>query len=235
MRAISKDDDWFRVGNYIVLWGDEEHRDLEGWGSDAINPDGTKGEFFTKNTQLESPYTRIGRVIVDYEHGLGKVKDGADAPGRDDPLGYVDWSTAKADDTGLWAERALDRHNAYMKWFRVLIEEGKVGTSSEAIPESVEKAPNGEIIRWGLKRDTLTFEPMEWRNATENVIRAAKALGILPEQGEPPDDPPLPDEQIEPEPEPEPEASPEAAKAAVDAAKVRARVLLELIEQTKEL
>jgi hypothetical protein len=222
LKAISKDDDWMRVGNYIVLYGNEQSRDLEGWASDAVNPDGTKGEFFTKQTQLESPYTRIGRVVLDYEHGLGKAKDGEGAPGRDDPLGYVDWSTAKAEPRGLWVERALDRHNAYMEFLEVLIAEGKVGTSSEAIPDDVEKAPNGEITRWPIKRDTLTIEPMEWRNKTENVIRAAKALGLLP------------DEQIEPEPEPEPEAPPEAAQAAVGAAKAKVAALLERIAKTKE-
>lgn len=219
LKALATDDDWLRVGNYIFLYGDEQSRDLEGYGSDAVNPDGTRGEFFTAKTVVESPYTRIGRVVLDYEHGLGKAKDGDDAPGRDDPLGYVDWSTAKAERRGLWVERALDRHNRYMEFLEVLIAEGKVGTSSEAIPDGVEKAPNGEITRWPLRRDTLTFEPMEWRNKTENVIRAAKALGLLP-----------PDEQIEPEPE----APAEGAKASLGAAKVRARVLLELLEQLKE-
>ena len=202
LKAISTDEDWMRVANYLVLWGDEQRRDLEGWGSNAINPDGSKGEFFTAKTVLNSPYTRIGRIVVDYEHGQGKAKDGKGAPGPDDPLGYVDWSTAKADERGLWVERALDRHNAYMQWLELLISKGVIGTSSEAIPDEVEKAANGEITRWPIRRDTLTLEPMEWRNKRENIVRAAKALGVeLPED-------------IAPEPEAPPEAVTTAAGAA---------------------
>jgi hypothetical protein len=80
-----------------------------------------------------------------------------------------------------------------------------VGNSSEAIPEGVQKADDGAITHWPLKRDTLTVTPMEWRMAKENVLRAAKALGII--------------ETDTKTQEAEPEADPSAAsvvKASVD-------------------
>jgi len=198
LKTISRDDEVMRCGNYIVLFGDESRRDLEGIASANKNGDGTLGEFFTERTELESGYTKTGRLLMDWEHG----RDGAeDAPGEDDPLGYVDWSTAKTDTRGVWVERALFRHNEYVKWLEELIDAGIVSTSSEAIPGKVRKAESGEIVRWPLRRDTLTVTPMEWRNKTENVIRAAKALGIDIANAPPP-----------------PEAEPEGAKASASAA-----------------
>ena len=204
LKAISRDDEVMRCGNYIVLFGDETRRDLEGIASANKNGDGTLGEFFTERTELESSYTKTGRLLMDWEHGRDEAED---APGEDDPLGYVDWSTMKADRRGVWVERALFRHNEYVKWLEELIDAGIVGTSSEAIPSKVRKADSGEITRWPLRRDTLTVTPMEWRNKTENILQAFKALGIpMPAQDDTANDPPPP--------EAEPEADTSAASAA---------------------
>jgi len=231
LKAISQTDDELRVGNYIVLF---DGRDLEGIkpGSTEVvwrNPDGSRGEFFTKSTDLESSYTATGRVHLDYEHGMGKRIDGDGAPGRDDILGYVDWTTKRVDDRGVWVERALNRHNEYMRWVETLIEAGVVGTSSEAVEGGVEKSADGSIVRWPLRRDTLTITPMEWRNKTENVVQAFKALGVpVPSDNQPVAEP---EPATEATPSPEPEASPEAdaatqQRAAVDVAKARARLQL---------
>ncbi len=171
LKAVEQTDDLLWVGNYIVLFGG---RDLEGIASPHKNGDGTVGEYFTPETQLESTYTKSGRVYVDWEHSQDPSPD---APGNDDEvLGYVDWSTAKADEKGIWAKRALYRHREYMKFLEQLIADGVISTSSEAIPKKVKKAADGEIVRWPLKRDTLTVTPMEWRNKSENVIAALKGL-----------------------------------------------------------
>jgi hypothetical protein len=216
LKAISRTDDELRVGNYIVLFNG---RDLEGIrpGTTEIewrNPDGSHGEYFTKSTVLDSPYTAMGRFAVDVEHGLARQRYGKDAPGRDDILGYVDWSTKKVDDAGVWVERALDTHNWYMQWIETLIEAGVVGTSSEAMPDKIQKAADGAITIWPLERDSLTITPMEWRNKGENVVAALKALGLVPND--------TADET-------EPEAQPEDAQASVDAAKARLRLELELL------
>lgn len=203
LKAVSKTDDELRVANYIVVF---DGRDLEGIASDAKNADGTVGEHFTKSTAFDSPYTDTGHLLIDWEHGQGKKVDGAIAPGPDDIFGFVDWKTAEIDSGGVWVERVLNRRNKYMQFLESLIDAGLIGSSSEAIPEQVEKKADGEIAKWPLRRDTFTVSPMEPRMMTENVIRAAKALGI----------------QIGPN-ETEPKAQPEVDNtSAVEAAKVRA-------------
>lgn len=215
LKAVGQDDDLLFVANYIVLFGG---RDAEGILSKRRNADGSIGEFFTPETQLESTYTKSGRVYLDWEH----LQDPSpDAPGNDDEvLGYVDWSTAKADETGVWVKRALYRHREYMKFLEQLIADGVIGTSSEAVAKKIKKATDGEIIRWPIRRDTLTVTPMEWRNKSENVIAALKGLAEYV---------PAIKSALHLA-TPEPEAAPEAAKAAVAAARVKASSTLAEIE-----
>jgi HK97 family phage major capsid protein len=172
LKTVSMTDDELRVANYIVLFGG---RDLE-------------GEFFTSETDFESDYTKTGRLLVDWEHGFAPEGE----PQRDNPLGYVDWDTAKADVTGLFVERVLSRRNQYMQYIKELIDAGLIGNSTEAVASAVEKTEDGEIKRWGLKRDTFTVAPMEPRMLSENALQAYKALGLA---------------------ELEPEAAPEGVKA----------------------
>ena len=114
LKIINKSDDELRVANYMVLFG----------GKDLFE------EFFTDDTNFDSSYTKTGRLLVDWEHGLADEGE----PQRDDVLGYVDWTTATKDETGLWVERVLDRRNEYMQHLERLIEADLVGNSSEAIP-----------------------------------------------------------------------------------------------------
>jgi hypothetical protein len=98
-------------------------------------------------------------------------------------LGYVDMKTAVRDKVGLWVKRVLNRRNRYMQGLEVLIRHGLVSTSSEPVPGAVAKAADGHIVRWPLKRDTLTVTPMEPRMADQNVLLALKAIGFnFPEE-----------------------------------------------------
>jgi hypothetical protein len=170
LKAVSRTDDQLIVENHIVLFGG---RDLEGKVNDRANPDGSRGEFFSKATDLRSAYTNTGVLYVDWEHGQG----GKAEPQEDDIIGFVDWTTAKADDEGILVRRILDRRNRFIQMIEPLIEEGMIGTSSEAVPQGVTKADTGEITRWPLRRDTLTVTPMEPRMLSANALAAAKALG----------------------------------------------------------
>jgi len=215
LKAISATDDELRVANYIVLFGG---RDLEGIASANVNPDGTKGEYFTPETQLESAYTKAGTLFVDWEHSQGELGD--------ELLGVVDWKTARIDDAGVFVERVLNRRSAYVRWLEGLISDGLIGTSSEAVSDEVEKAADGRITRWPLRRDTLTVQPMEPRMLQENHIQAFKALGI---------ELPALDDNVADEPEPA-EVEPEASKDAVSIAKAKARceqILISLMEGSK--
>lgn len=172
LKAISKTDDALRVANYIVLFGG---RDLEGIGSTRKNQDGTIGEFFGQDVELKSAYTDNGQLYVDWEHGRDPEGAGLDA---DEVLGYVDWKTAVKDDKGWFVERVLNRRSKYVQWLEELIEAGLVGNSTEPVQKGIEKKENGEIVKWPLKRDTLTVMPMEPRMLTENMVTAMKALHI---------------------------------------------------------
>jgi HK97 family phage major capsid protein len=180
LKFIRLEDDEFRVGNYMVLFGG---RDLSGFKFDGkqfrpfkSNPDGSSGEYFTEKTDFESPYTKTGRLYVDFEHGLGKAIFGDDAPGRDDILGYVDWSTAKRDQKGLWVERALFLRDKYVDALKKFVEAGLLGSSVEAVPGKVKIKNNGEIERWALKRDSISVIPADPRMLGENGLAVLKSL-----------------------------------------------------------
>lgn len=177
LKAVGQTDTELIVENYIVLFGG---RDLSGIANKDKNEDGTVGEFFTKNTELESPYTKsVGRLPITWEHGeYGEQGE----PGRHEALGYVDWKSAKIDDTGVFVQRVLDRRNRYIKMLEELIKQRLIGSSSEAIPGEVQKGPNGELLRWLLSGDALTVAPMEPRNLSSNTLATIKALvevGVL--------------------------------------------------------
>jgi len=157
LKALSKSQNDIVVGNYIVLFG----------GKDLA------GEFFTKNTRFESGYTDLGMLYVDFEHGLDP-----DSTGMDDSqvLGFVDWKTAKTDDTGIFVERVLNRRAKYVDLLVEMIDAGFVGNSSEAVRGKTMRQRGGEITQWPLKRDTLTVTPMEPRMVSSNIIAAAKSL-----------------------------------------------------------
>lgn len=157
LKAISRTDDELRVANYIVLFGG---RDLT-------------GEYFTPQTRIESSYTKSGILHVDFEHGLDPDKIGMTAH---DVLGYVDWKTAKVDETGIFVERVLSRQGRYMAHLETLIDAGMVGNSSEAIRGKTKRLETGEIIEWPLLRDTLTFTPAEPRMLKGNTLKAARQL-----------------------------------------------------------
>lgn len=174
LRVIRRDDETITVGNYVLTYGKP---DLEGHGSNRVNPDGTKGEYFTADTKWTSPYTDSGKIHVDWEHG--EDVDAPELAGEHGILGYADMSTAKSDERGLFLERVLTRRNKYVEWLTALIEAGKVGTSSQAIRGRTKRADDGFIEQWPLYRDSLTVNPMQWENVGElpsHVIESLKAL-----------------------------------------------------------
>ncbi len=157
LKTLSKTENDLVVGNYIVLFG----------GRDLV------GEYFTKNTILDSAYTDIGTMYVDFEHGLDPDQMGMD---ENSVLGIVDWKSARFDDKGVFVERTLNRRARYVDLLAELIDAGVMGTSSQAIRGKVSKNNDGEITQWPLQRDSLTITPMEPRMVSENILTAAKSL-----------------------------------------------------------
>lgn len=157
LKTVSKTDDELRVANYMILFG----------GRDVT------GEYFTASTEIESPYTKSGMIHVDFEHGIDPDDVGMDSH---EVLGYIDWKTARIDDTGVFVERVLNRRARYMDRIEPLIDAGMLGTSSEAIKGATEKTKDGQITKWPIMRDSLTFTPAEPRMIGSNALRAAKSL-----------------------------------------------------------
>ncbi len=175
LKTISKTDDELIVANYMILF---DGRDLEGIASKRVNADGTKGEFFTKATALESDYTDTGQLLVDWEHR--RQPDGL-GPDKEDIFGYVDWKTAVIDDAGLFVRRVLNRRNRYVKMLEALFDAGMIGNSTEPIQKEVVKGSDGELKIWPLKRDSFSVQPMDWRMMTSNHLEVVKALRDNPE------------------------------------------------------
>lgn len=160
LKKLSHTDNEMVVGNYMVLFGG---RDLA-------------GEYFTRKTQFESPYTATGVLHEDFEHGMD-----VDGIGNNDDqvLGVANWRSAKVDDNGIYVERILNRRAEYMEYLAQLIDLGVMGSSSAAIPGKTARTSKGEITVWPLMRDSLTVTPMEPRMITSNVLTAAKALAEI--------------------------------------------------------
>ena len=145
---------------YIALFGGED----------------LTGEHFTSETNFESSYTRKNAVLIDWEHGQ-EPDDVKAQPGRDDVLGTVDWLTARQDDIGLLARHVLDRRERYVSEFVEPLAKAKLlGSSSEAIPKTIQREPDGRITVWELKRQALTVNPAEPRLLTENQMQIIKSL-----------------------------------------------------------
>ncbi len=156
------------------MFGDSNNKDLEGLFNHRTNLDGSIGEYFTKSTKVDSPYTDLGILYIDWEHG--KDLDGT-GNNPDNVLGYVDWKTAQMDDKGIFVQRVLDRHNKYVKMLETLLYKGLISTSSMPIQHRVVKGMDGQIKEWPLLRDSLTVSPMEWRMVAEgNNLQVVKSL-----------------------------------------------------------
>ena len=187
-----------------------------------------QGEYFTPDTDLESEYTKSGVVFVDWEHGQDSE------PGPGDVLGVVDWKSARVDERGVWVERVLNRRSRYVRWLEPLIAGGLIGTSSEAVPEETEKAADGAILRWPVRRDTLTVQPMEPRMMTENQLQAFKALGLVETDAGTAGGGPLEHSEAAQGQEQEAEAAPEADSSAAAVAVAKARARLQTVKNSLE-
>ena len=127
-----------RVGGYLVMWGDEMQRDLE-------------GEYFTPETDLGLDWF-VERPAL-YHHGLDKTL-------KSTLIGKIDQLTP--DDTGVWVEAQLDLRNQYVQAVLQLVEKGAVGWSSGSLPQLV-RVDNGKIIRWPIVEGSITPTPAEPR------------------------------------------------------------------------
>ncbi len=135
-----------RVGGYLVVWGDEARKDLQ-------------GEFFTPDTDLALKWYPTRPIL--YHHGL----DGTLAIKM---IGQIDMM--RPDAVGVWVEGQLDMRERYEQAIYRLVQEGKLGWSSGSLPHMVQVERNGKINRWPIVEGSLTPTPAETRH-TEAVSR----------------------------------------------------------------
>lgn len=141
-----------RIGNYAVLWGNENKRDLY-------------RQWFTPDTRdLTAIFDATGKLPLLYDHAMnGSVKTAV--------VGVVD--TLKMDDTGLWYEAELRRATDYDEAIRKLIRDGKLKTSSQTLASAMSVSKSGHIEQWVIAEISLTPTPAEPRMAAVEVLRAA--------------------------------------------------------------
>ena len=172
LKAIVADNDELVVANYMILFNT---RDLVGHlPQTEPNPDGSKGEYFSSQTEWKSHYTDSGYLHVDWEHGVAPAGE----PQRHEVLGVVEMKSAVINDKGIFVKRILNRHNKYVQMLEPLIAEGIIGNSSEAVAGEARKRADGMLVAWPLMRDTLTVSPMEPQMKLSNpvAIRSLQAL-----------------------------------------------------------
>ena len=144
-----------RIGGYLVVWGSQAQRDLQ-------------GEYFTPETELGLDW--FDRRPVLYHHGLdGNLKAAV--------IGEID--TLAMDDIGIWAEAQLDLHQRYVRTVQRLVDKGILSWSSGSLPHLVEVAEDGRIQHWPLIEGSLTPTPAEPRRTDVQTIKSAyDALGL---------------------------------------------------------
>lgn len=182
-KAISADG--WRIGGYLVLWGDAQHTDLT-------------GDWFTKSTDFKLDW--YDRRPFLYEHGQDGVIKATD-------VGTID--TLEADDYGVWMEAQLDRANRYAKRVKELVSKGKLGLSSGSMPHLVGRLNNaaaGQITQWPIGEGSGTVTPAEPRTMAvpikhftdaQTLDYAYKSIGKLADRwldGAPQEAPAQPDQ-----------------------------------------
>lgn len=126
---------------YSILWGDEKKVDLE-------------KEYFTKNTDFWNEQPKW----LTWDHAQ-------DEQFKSDPrIGEI--LETGDDEWGKWYIARLKRSEAYRKYLDRMIEEKRVGSSSDSAPQYVERVRTGKSIwlkRWPLFAVSLTDNPCEPR------------------------------------------------------------------------
>lgn len=157
-----------RVGGYMMLWGDENNKDLD-------------DEFFTPETEeLTTIFEAMGKLPYLYNHATDKqVKASV--------VGYID--VLQPDSEGLWYEAQLEQGNQYVAAIQKLISQGRLGTSSGTLPGARKVAKNGQILRWATVEGSATPTPADPRQVLERPIAEIKSafsqigLSFEPESG----------------------------------------------------
>jgi HK97 family phage major capsid protein len=168
-----------RYGGYLVAFTDENRRDLV-------------GEYFTKETNFLLSDYPIKGVNVLYNHGLDDAI-GVTALGRIDTVEIRDkgiWAEFKNNFAhhytksieGLkqpseWKQEQLSYASEYEEAIDEMLQAGKLGWSSGALPQSVRIDDTGFIRQWGIIEGSETPTPAM---PLDTRVLPLKSLQLLP-------------------------------------------------------
>lgn len=153
------------ITGYLTLWGDPSNTDIE-------------AEYFTRDTDFWDSILGKSAKPLTWNHAQDKSFNADVKVGK-----IVDWGD---DDVGRWYIATLDRSHKYRKAIEKLINDGKLGTSSDSAPQYVERIKYGKstwLKSWPLFAGALTDTPAEPRMV--GTVEYFKSFGIsIPDSSE---------------------------------------------------
>lgn len=151
-----------QVRGYTFLWGNPSLTDVE-------------FEYFTKDSNFwDESLGKAARPLT-WDHAQDETMKASPIIGTITDFGD--------DELGRWYVAKLDRSHKYRKAIDALIEQGKLGTSSDSAPQYVQRVKTGKstwLKEWPWFASALTDTPAEPRMI--DSLEFYKSLGItLPE------------------------------------------------------
>lgn len=158
------------IKGYTFLWGNDKATDLE-------------VEYFTKNTNFWDDVLGKSPRPLTWDHAQGKGEDTEMKEATSPIIGNI--TDFGDDEVGRWYTAVLDRSNKYLRAVTRLINQGRLGTSSDSAPQYVERVKTGKatwLKTWAWFASALTDTPAEPRMI--GSLEILKSLGVsLPETG----------------------------------------------------
>ncbi|MEP7284338.1 MAG: phage major capsid protein [Chloroflexota bacterium] len=148
IKAMGED----RVGGYLVVFGGPHQKDLQ-------------DEYFTPETDLGLDFFDKRPAL--YHHGQDPQVKGA-------IMGVID--LLRRDEIGIWCEAQLDKRSRYVDAIKRLVAKGALSWSSGSLPNLVQKAADGRIMRWVIVEGSLTPTPAEPRQTGIKKLSDAAAV-----------------------------------------------------------
>lgn len=147
-----------RIKGRAILWGTPEEKDFV-------------GDYFDERTKgLMTVFDLSGKLPWLYEHGRHE-KIGPN------PIAVID--KMEIDDWGVVYEAAIRDHDTYRNFVSKLIEEGKLYSSSGALPGTRKSADDGLLTSWVVAEVSGTVKPMDHRQLTDGVITQIKSFNVV--------------------------------------------------------
>lgn len=154
VKYVAKD----QIKGYTFLWGDPKNTDIE-------------ADYFTKATNFWDDKLSQSQRPLTWDHAQDKEFKASPLIGAISEFGD--------DDVGRWYVAKLDRSHRYRKAIDKLIEQRKLGTSSDSAPQYVRRVQTGKsnwLQEWPWFASALTDAPAEPRMIGN--LEFFKSIGI---------------------------------------------------------